>query len=121
MRPVLLVDDSALVRRVLAQKLAAVGLTVCEEDSVARGSQARVLDIACAVLDLELGDGDGVAIAAALRARDPRLPIAFFSGGADAPLLARARALGPVFAKGEGESAVVAWALAAARDRSLTP
>jgi DNA-binding response OmpR family regulator len=110
MRPVLVVDDSTLVRRALVKGLAAAGLEVREADSVATGSRVDATEIACAVLDLELGDGDGVAIADALRAKDDTLPIAFFSAGADAAIVDRARALGPVFAKSDGPTDVVRWA-----------
>lgn len=106
----LLVDDSPVARRVLGRRLTEGGVRVCEASSMAEvqgggaGSLARLLG---AVLDLELGDGDGVALAAWLRQARPTLPIAFFSA-APAPLVERALAYGPVFAKPDAD-AVVRW------------
>ena len=116
-RPVLVVDDSPFVRRVLSRRLAECGLGVREAASVAEGIAVPAGEVACAVLDLELGDGHGVALALALRAADAALPIAFFSGGAEADVLALARAIGPLFSKTEDPDAVVAWAVEAARVR----
>jgi CheY-like chemotaxis protein len=109
MHPVLLADDSPLVRRVLSGQLAAAGYHVLERDSAGSASLPTSAPLACAVLDLELGDGDGVAVALALRDPDPELPLAFFSGGARAELAARAREVGPVFRKPDQMTDLVAW------------
>jgi DNA-binding response OmpR family regulator len=109
-RKVLVVDDSALVRRALSKALGAAGLAVHEESSVATGASVDVSEIACAVLDLELDDGDGTEIATKLRAQDARIAIAFFSAGAEADVIAKARALGRVFMKPAELDDVVAWA-----------
>jgi DNA-binding NarL/FixJ family response regulator len=62
-----------------------------------------------ALLDLDLGDGDGDDVARALHARRPDLPVAFFSASTSAELVDRARAIGPVFAKPGELDAAVAW------------
>jgi two-component system response regulator RegA len=108
MPTVLVVDDSPAVRRVLISRFASDGFDVREAGSV---YAARALDchgIACAVLDLQLGDGDGTDLAAALLARRPTLPIAFFTGGSVPSLVESARCSGPVFLKPD-TSAVLAW------------
>lgn len=113
MTVVLIVDDSAVARRALAMRLEADGHTVVEEASAGTGAAAGLDGVGCAVLDLELGDGDGVQVAVQLRARAPRLPIAFFTGASTTALAARARSHGPVFAKPDDLDAVVAWAKSA--------
>jgi CheY-like chemotaxis protein len=110
MRKVLVVDDSALARRALSKALGAAGLAVHEESSVAAGASVDLGEMACAVLDLELEDGDGTEIATKLRASDPKFPIAFFSAGATPDVVEKARALGPVFSKSDGLPDAVAWA-----------
>lgn len=110
---VLVVDDSAVVRVTLARALRAAGLEVVERVSVASSGDVPAESLLCAVLDLELDDGQGTAVAARLRAERPTLPVAFFSSTEDAELLARARQLGPVHAKPADLAAVVAWACAA--------
>ncbi|HEY8040079.1 MAG TPA: response regulator [Polyangiaceae bacterium] len=112
MPTVLLVDDSPVVRRVLARRLESEGFDVREEGSAAaaRGVDAASLD--CAIIDVELADGFGGDVAAELRGRRPSLPIAFFTAGAGAPLVEQARAHGPVFTKPDVE-AIVAWVTSA--------
>lgn len=114
---VLVVDDSPVVRFALRKALLAAGLEVAERDSVASSADVAPHELACAVLDLELDDGDGIEVAARLRADAPELPIAFFSSASSDALLARARALGPVFAKPSGLDGAVAWARDTTRAR----
>ena len=112
---VLVADDSAVARLSLVRRLHAEGLNVLERES---SRAARVVDatlLACALLDLDLGDGNGLDVATALRAKRPDLPVAFFSGGAHEDLEARARQVGPLFAKPEGLDDAVLWVVAHAR------
>jgi len=109
---VLVVDDSAVARLSLARGLKARGARVCERDSLSAVRDDPPGRVACAILDLELPDGDGVQVAELLRATMPWLPVAFFSAGAADAVLARARLLGPVHAKPGELAAVVAWATA---------
>ena len=83
--------------------------------SAADSRSVTIRGFACALLDLDLGDGDGVDVAELLRVHQPDLPVAFFSGGALPALMMRARALGPVFAKPDELEDAVAWAVASAR------
>ena len=115
LRPVLIVDDSDVVRRVLVKRVTALGLGVREESHAAAAKAVNATELACAVIDLELDDGNGAEVAAALAATDPALPIAFFTGGAALAVVERARAFGPVFAKPDELDAVVAWVASAAR------
>ena len=105
---VLLADDSPLARDILSRRVEATGLVAlaCESAAVARGEDAT--DLACALLDIDLGDGDGTEVAETLRATRPDLPVAFFSSAAP-EASARARTLGPVFAKPDDLEAAVAW------------
>jgi CheY-like chemotaxis protein len=109
MRNVLLVDDSPVARRVLAQRLGAEGFDVREESSVAGAYDADTSALSCAIIDLELVDGNGSDLAAVLLGRRASLPVAFFTAGASASLLERARTRGPVFSKPDVD-AIVAWA-----------
>ena len=109
MPTVLLVDDSPLVRRALARRLEAEGFRVREESSTAGARGADASGLTCAIIDLELVDGNGSDLAAALLGKRASLPIAFFTAGAPSSLLERARAHGPVFKKPDVE-AIVAWA-----------
>jgi two-component system, response regulator RegA len=118
MRPVLLVDDSALVRRVLARRLATEGFEVREEGSVAGAREADPTDLVCAVIDLELSDGEGAELAATLLGACPSLRVAFFTASAGAELVERARELGPVFDKSSPKDIdkIVDWVRSVARD-----
>ncbi len=108
---VLLADDSAVARLAVARRLKAAGLTVLELDSAEATRTIEPGAFTCALLDLDLGDGDGVDVALALRTLIPELPIAFFSGGACPALELRARAIGPLFVKPDDLDDAVAWAL----------
>jgi DNA-binding NtrC family response regulator len=108
MPTVLVVDDSALIRRTLVTRFASDGYEVREASSV---QSARIVDcdgLVCAILDLQLGDGDGTDLALALLTRRPSLPIAFFTGGGVPSLVESARCRGPVFLKPD-INALLAW------------
>ena len=108
-RRVLIADDSAVARVAVARRLRANGIVVEERDSVASVSSVDVEGLACALLDLDLGDGLGTEIAERLRARKSRLPIAFFSSTSSPEVLAQAAAFGPVFAKPDELDQAVDW------------
>jgi CheY-like chemotaxis protein len=97
------------VRRALARRLASEGFVVCEASSAADVRDSDPSLLACAVIDLELPDGDGPDLAATLRNARGSLPLAFFTASTAAQLRERARAYGPVFDK-PNLDAVVAWA-----------
>ncbi len=109
MPTVLVADDSPVARLTVARRLRAEGFEVIEHGSAAAASGADVTRVACALLDLDLGDGDGADVALALHEKRPELPIAFFSASVALDVLARARAVGPVFTKPDQLDAAVAW------------
>jgi CheY-like chemotaxis protein len=108
MPSILLVDDSEVARRAVAQRLRAVGFDVHEAASAAAARGVPLDPLVCAIVDVDLDDGDGPTLAAELRAARPGLPIAFFTAGATAELADRARAYGPVFSKPDLEP-LLAW------------
>jgi DNA-binding response OmpR family regulator len=114
-RKVLIVDDSLLARTLLARRVESEGFEVALSPSVAASSAFDAAELWCALLDLDLGDGDGTEVAAALRARRPELPIAFFSASVAREVVARAHLLGPVFTKPDDLDLAVAWVRANAK------
>jgi DNA-binding response OmpR family regulator len=106
---VLLVDDSPVARLAVARRLRSEGFEVVEQASAAPPDGTTLSRIACALLDLDLGGKDGADLAQGLLSGRAGLPIAFFSGSSSGELLARARALGPVFAKPGELEAAIAW------------
>lgn len=111
MLTLLLVDDSALNRRVVSGRLKVAGCAVIEADSVSSGRALDTSNASAALLDLDLGDGSGIDLAHFLRKTAPALPIAFFTSGGDADAVSRAKFLGPVFVKPEELDAAIAWAV----------
>jgi len=105
---VLLVDDSAVARRVLARRLEIDGFRVCEASSLATARKVDLASLGCAILDLELADGDGTDLARTLLEKRPSLPIAFFTMGTAPSLVEGARSRGPVFIKPDFNP-VVLW------------
>jgi two-component system response regulator RegA len=111
----LLADDSAVARARVRDAMARHGVDVVEAASLAGARTVDARRLGGALLDLDLGDGSGVDLAAALRAARPDLPVAFFSSGADPKTTAAARALGPIFDKPAELDEAVAWALTATK------
>jgi CheY-like chemotaxis protein len=108
MPTVLLVDDSPVVRRVLTQRLRAEGFDVVAEGTAAGARAVDLATLACAIIDIELPDGSGSDLADELLRQRASLPVAFYTAGASAAVMAQARAHGPVFAKPDVES-LIAW------------
>lgn len=111
-RRVLLVDDSSYVRARLSSALRAKGV---EPLAVSHGEEALACDLAsidAAILDVELGDASGVALARALLARAP-LRVAFLTGNVRAATDQKAETLGPVFPKDWDLAPLLAWLLEA--------
>ncbi len=120
MRPVLLVDDSPVARRVLTQRLVAEGFEVCEAPSLAIARKMEVSLLACAIIDLELADGDGTDLAKIFAEKRPSLPIAFFTMGTAPSLVEGARGRGAVFLKPD-LNPLVAWVKRAMRPSQPPP
>jgi DNA-binding response OmpR family regulator len=108
MRIVLLVDDSAVARRVLARRLETEGFQVSEAASIAAARRVDPATLGCAIIDLELPDGDGTDLARAFLEKRGSLPVAFFTMGTAPSLLEGARARGLVFLKPD-LNPLVAW------------
>jgi DNA-binding response OmpR family regulator len=108
-RRVLIADDSAVARVSLARRVRAEGIEVEERDSAAGASAVDAADLACALLDLELGDGFGTEVAERLREGQDGLPIAFFTSTLAGEVLARAKTFGPVFAKPDQLDQAIDW------------
>ncbi len=105
---ILVADDSAVVRTVLARGLAPLGVPLVEAASLEAGLGVDPRTLLGAVLDIDLGDGSGVTLAEALRGADPSLPIAFFTDDGTSASGA-AKALGPLFKKPSELDELVAW------------
>jgi two-component system OmpR family response regulator len=114
MPTVLLVDDSPVARHALAKRLVAEGFAVREAQSVRDAHASTTIAPSCAVLDLQLPDGDGTDLAAALVAKHPGLPVAFFTTGAVPSLVESARGRAPVFIKPD-DNPLIAWVKRVAR------
>ncbi|MEO8800598.1 MAG: response regulator [Polyangiaceae bacterium] len=113
MPKILIADDSLVVRHALRAQLVAKGAEVVATGGFVEASAVDVTDLDAALLDLDLGDGDGLTLYHALRAKRPTLPIAFFSSEDDTPLGNDARMITTVFSKDRLDDAV-AWALSRA-------
>jgi DNA-binding response OmpR family regulator len=108
MRTVLLVDDSAVARRVLARRLEADGFHVTEAASLSMARKVDLATLGCAIVDLELPDGDGTDLARSLQERRPGLAVAFYTMGTAPSLVEGARARGTVFLKPD-LNPITAW------------
>lgn len=93
-RRLLIVEDQALLRDLLAVAFAQRGFTVAAAGSAAEAARiARTFDPDGALLDIDLGEGpDGVEVAHALLRRFPYLAIAFLTDSVD-PRVAHAAPL----------------------------
>lgn len=97
--PLLVVEDDALTARSLLRLLRLGGYEVRFATSCA---EALNVDrrFRAAILDVDLPDGNGVALAAELCSREVVEAVVFFTACTDAASLRRAAALGEVVAKG---------------------
>lgn len=80
-----------------------------EQDCARTAKTVDTSVIACALLDFDLGDGDGAEVAEHLRRSAPALPIAFFTSTSTPEAQARAKLFGPVFVKPDDLEAAVRW------------
>lgn len=110
-RSILFVDDSPLARAVAERALGAQGLDVHALGSTSEAEAIDPSQLSAAILDLELGDGNGADLAARLRAVAPDLPIAFLTAAPSSRLVESAARFGPVFSKGNEVDEAMRWAL----------
>ena len=99
MPTVLLIDDSPAARHVIAKRLQAAGFDVTELGTAADARTIDLTPFACAVVDVELADGDGPSLAVELHAKRADLPVAFFTATPSPDVHSRAQGQGPVFTK----------------------
>jgi two-component system response regulator RegA len=91
----LLVDDDEVLGSVLARALERRGHVVRRAESVAEGlALGASLPVRHAVLDLKLGDGSGLLLVSALRARHPHARILMLTGYASIATAVEAIKLG---------------------------
>jgi CheY-like chemotaxis protein len=97
---VLVVDDSKLARIVVGKALTELQP---EWQRVEAGSAAQALQIMAdapadiALIDYNMADKDGLALATELREAHPELPIAIITANIQDEVVARARAIGAAF------------------------
>ena len=106
---VLVADDSPLVRAAVVRRVREAGREVVEAQSAATAATVDPAPLACALLDLDLGDGWGTEVAERLRAAAAELPIAFFTSEQGGDRVERAKTFGPVFAKPDEIDRAIAW------------
>jgi len=109
--PALVADDAAVARTAVVRALKGRGASCVEASSAATAKGIDPGAIACALLDLDLGDGTGVDVARTLLSRRSDLPIAFFSAGAPNDVLEQAKALARVFHKPDELDDALAWVM----------
>jgi FixJ family two-component response regulator len=112
---ILVVDDSALIRKLLERLLAEQGLETVPFARVDAAVNVDTHSVGAAILDVEIEDQSGIELGRALLERDPSLPVSFLTGTTDPSLIREARALGPVFEKGDDLTPAATWAGATAR------
>lgn len=117
-RRILIADDSPVARAALRRSLEAQGLEVVEHDCAKSAQTANAEELSCAVLDLDLGDDLGIAVAKVFRGARVDLPIAFFTSASNPEWLAEAKAFGPVFQKPNHLHQAIDWASRYAETKS---
>jgi CheY-like chemotaxis protein len=92
---VLVVDDEPALRTLLVRGLGRMGFEVIAADSggAALACFAERPDIACALVDFDLPDTNGIEVLESLRQRRPELPAVVMSGFGGAALIAQVGAL----------------------------
>jgi two-component system response regulator RegA len=91
----LVVDDEPALRTLLVRGLGRMGFEVIAADSggAALACFAERPDIACALVDFDLPDTNGIEVLESLRQRRPELPAVVMSGFGGAALIAQVGAL----------------------------
>jgi DNA-binding NtrC family response regulator len=81
---VLVADDDSALRLLCRVNLELDGYRVLEAESAAEVDRILATeDVAAILLDVRLGDDDGLALARALRSARPGLPVALFTGSVE--------------------------------------
>ncbi len=79
---ILLIDDDPMIRTVVAENLSDMGFSVHTAGGEAQALEAldRHSDLSCALVDYCLPKPVGIALAREIRARDPHIAVALFTG-----------------------------------------
>lgn len=101
----LLVEDDPHLARAMARLLRRGPYEVFVAANCAEARNAQG-DFSAAVYDVELPDGDGIALAAELEISGKVRRTIFYTGAVDPTLIERARAIGPLVDKTRGVAAL---------------
>jgi DNA-binding response OmpR family regulator len=101
-----LVEDHIEVARALQRTFAARGFAASIAVSAAE-ALVEVTQWDCAVLDIDLPDGTGIALAAEIRNRRLAACLVFYSAQTDPDVMAAAEQYGPFVAKGAGADELI--------------
>lgn len=93
---VLVVDDVAGMRQLLAEELAGFGFEIVACGTFGEAS-ARLSEVDALVTDVHLGGANGLDLAAVARARRPPMPVVVMSGDASTRVVAEAEQLGATY------------------------
>jgi DNA-binding response OmpR family regulator len=96
---ILVVEDDAVIARHIVRALSRLGYCVQGARSCAEARAAARGVFRCGVFDIELGDGDGVALAEALLGEQLVRKVVFYTGSLDPHSRRRALAMGSVVDK----------------------
>lgn len=107
-RSILIVDDSEVTRAALTSRLEQSGARVVCASSAKDALEVDARDIACAIVDVELGSDDGVTLADVLADRNPTMRLALFTAHEATHAIPDSRR---TFRKPDEIDSVVAWAL----------
>lgn len=97
---VMIVDDSKLARIVAARTLAALQPDWKRVEATSAAEALKIVSeqqVNVALIDFNMADKDGLALAAELRDAHPDLPIAIVTANLQDEIVARARALDATF------------------------
>ena len=103
---VILVEDDPELARTVERVLARYGHVTAIAPNVAAAERLGGQSFDCGILDIDLPDGSGVALATRMLDAGQVGAVVFYSASTDLDVLAEARELGPFVAKSEGTRAL---------------
>lgn len=96
---ILLVEDDDVISRLVERAFVRLGYGVHVAKSCAEAHRVSHTAFQCGVFDIELKDGDGIAVASALLAGRTVRTVVFYTGSLDGAARARAGRVGRVIDK----------------------
>jgi ActR/RegA family two-component response regulator len=106
LKSILLVEDDPTVGRAVERAMTRHGFAVSLVRSCA-AARAERGSFDCAVMDIDLPDGNGVDLSAELIAHGTASSAIFFTGSSNTALLVRARGIGQIVRKTEGSGPLI--------------